>query len=143
MSIPTYDMARPLLLEYAREFVKGYTEAIDANYLDAKAVISGTPLYRELFPLYGRQLGVDLAIASFFTQIDFYLFFLDKPDAEIVAVRSAIAEGVGDFSSKWVSDTPVERRIQRVREYLGLGEAKVLQPAPSLDAINVCDVSIS
>ena len=38
---------------------------------------------------------------------------------------------------QWVADTPEERRIQRVREYLGLEGATVLQPAPFLDAINL------
>ena len=94
-------------------------------------------LIMKYFALCGRQLGVDLAIAVFYTQIDFYLFFLDKPDTEIVAVRSAIADATSGFGREWVADTPVERRIQRVREYLGLEEAMVLQPAPSLDAINV------
>ena len=137
MSIPTYDTARPLLLEYAGEFVKGYTEAIDANYSDAKAVISGAGLDDEYFPLYGRQLGVDLAIASFFTQIDFYLFFIDEPGIEIVAIRSALADATSGFGREWTFDTPDERRIQRAREYLGLEDARVLRPAPHLDAINV------
>jgi hypothetical protein len=137
VSIPTYDTARPLLLEYAAEFVKGYTEAIDANYSDTKAVISGAGLDDEYFPLYGRELGVNLGIASFFTQIDFYLFFIDEPGIEIVAIRSALADATSGFDREWTFDTPDERRIQRAREYLGLEDAKVLRPAPYLDAINV------
>jgi hypothetical protein len=137
MSIPTYDTARPLVLEYTKEFIKGYTETVDAHYANAKTVISGAGLDYDYFPLYGRQFGVDLAIAFFYTQIDFYLFFLDKPDTETVAARSAVADATSGFGREWVFDTPDERRIQRVREYLGLEEATVLQPAPSLDAINV------
>jgi hypothetical protein len=137
MSIPTYDTAIPPVLEYTREFIRGYTETVDAHYADAKTVISGAGFDRDYFPLYGRQLGVDLAVAVFYTQIDFYLFFLIKPDTEIVAARSAIADATSGFGREWVADTPDERRIQRVREYLGLEEATVLQPAPSLDAINV------
>jgi hypothetical protein len=137
MSIPTYDTARPLVLEYTKEFIKGYSETVDAHYADAKTVMSGAGLDRKYFPLYARKPGVDLAIAVFYTQIDFYLFFLDKPDTEIVAMRSAIADATSGFGLEWVADTPDERRIQRVREYLGLEEAAVLQPAPSLDAVNV------
>jgi hypothetical protein len=137
MSIPTYDTAQPLIVEYTREFINGYTETVDAHYAAAKTVISGAGLDHDYFPLYGRQLGVDLAIAVFYTQIDFYLFFLDEPGAEIVAARSAVADASSGFGREWVSDTPAERRIQRVREYLGVEEAAVLQPAPSLDAINV------
>lgn len=88
MSIPEFAEARPLLLEYAAEFLKGYNEAIDTNYPDVKAVILRTGFGENFFPLYGRRLGVDIAIASFYTQIDFYMFFLDKSDSEIVAVRS-------------------------------------------------------
>ena len=80
---------------------------------------------------------MDLAIAVFYTQIDFYLFFLNKPDTGIEVVRHEVAYNTNEFGVKWVSDTPDDRRIQRVREYLGLDEARVLQPAPTLDAINV------
>jgi hypothetical protein len=137
MSVPDFDEARALLLEYAAEFLKGYTEAVDANYPDAKDVIFRAGFGGSFFPLHGRRLGIDVAIASFYTQIDFYLFFLDKSDTDIVAARSVIAEAGGEFGLKWISDTPDDRRIRRAREYLGLGEAKVLQPAPYVDAVNV------
>ncbi len=137
MSIPTFDAARPLLLEYASEFVRGYKGTIDEYFSDTKRVILAAGRVREYFPLYGRQLGVDLAIAAFYTQIDFYLFFLDKPDTEIAAVRSAIADATSGFGWEWSSYAPDDRRIQKVKEYLGLEQLKVLQPAPSLDAINI------
>lgn len=137
MSVPEFDEARPLLLEYAVEFLKGYTEAIDTNYPDTKALISRAGFGDSFFPLYGRQLGTDIAIASFYTQIDFYLFFLDQSDIEIAAVRSAIAETGKEFGLRWVSDTPDDRRIRRVREYLGLEATEVLQPAPYVDAVTV------
>ena len=137
MSIPEFDAARRLLLEYAKEYVRGYTETIDAHFPEAKTIIFGAGRDQEYFPLYGRQLGVDLAIASFYTQIDFYLFFLDEPDIEMKAVRSAIAYNTQEFGLSWLSDTPEKRRIRRVKEYLGLQSARVLQPAPTLDAINI------
>jgi len=137
VSIPEFDEARPLLLEYAKEYIAAYTETIDAHFSEAKTVIFAAGRAHEYFPLYGRQLGVDLAIASFYTQVDFYLFFLDEPGAEIKAVRSLIADSPGEFSLSWLSDTPDKRRIQRVKEYLGLESAKVLQPAPNYDAINM------
>ena len=74
MSIPTYDTAQPLILEYAIEFIKGYTEAVDSNYREVKSLIAKARLDHDYFPLYRRQLGIDLAIAAFYTQIDFYLF---------------------------------------------------------------------
>ena len=80
---------------------------------------------------------MDLAIASFYTQIDFYLFFLDELGAEIRALRSAVAYNTEEFGLAWLSDTPEKRRIQRVKEYLGLENTKVLQPAPTWDAVNV------
>src|SRR5262245_53174587 len=122
MSIPTYDTARPLILEYTTEFIKGYIETVNSNYAEAKTLIAKAGLDHDYFPLYGRQLGVDLAIAAFYTQIDFYLFFLEKPNTEVVALRSAIADATSEFGLQWVADTPDERRIERVREYLGLEE---------------------
>jgi len=65
MSIPSYDTAAPLVLEYVKEFIKGYTETVDAHYAGAKRVISGAGLDHEYFPFYGRQLGVDLAVGVF------------------------------------------------------------------------------
>jgi hypothetical protein len=137
MSIPDFDEAKPLLLEYATEFLKGYTEAIDANYSDTKDLIFRAGFGDSFFPLYGRLLGVDIAIASFYTQIDFYLFFLDKSGIDISAARSATAETGGEFGLKWVYDTPDDRRTRRAREYLSLEEAEIIQPAPYVDAVNV------
>jgi len=141
VSIPTFDDARPRLLEYAREFIKGYTETIDVNFKRAKAVIFFAELNDEYFPLYGRQFGVDLAIAAFYTQIDFYIFFIEKPDTELVAVRSATAEGTREFGRNWTQHTPLDRRIRRVRKFLGIEGAKVLQPVLSLDAVNISGVN--
>ena len=137
MSIPEFDEAVPLLLEYAKEYIKTYAETIDAHFAEAKAVVFAAGRGHEYFPLYGRQLGVDLAIASFYSQVDFYLFFLDEPGLEIKAVRSIIANSPEEFSLSWLSDTPDKRRIQRVKEYLGLESARILQPGPSYDAINI------
>lgn len=137
MSIPDFHESLPLLREYTREFITGYTEVIDTHFQNAKAVIFGAGLGHDYFPLHGRQFGVDVAIAVFYSQIDFYLFFVDEPGKEIKAHRSVTAYNTEEFGLAWVSDTPDERRIQRVREYLGLEEAKILQPAPSLYAVNV------
>jgi hypothetical protein len=141
VSTPADETIESRVTEYAREFIKGYTESIDTHFQNAKNVISGAGLDYQYFPLYGRQLGVDLAIAIFYTQIDFYLFFLDKSDTEIEEVMHQEAYDTHEFGSTWVSETPAGRRIQRVREYLGLEEPNLLQPAPSLDAINIPSVN--
>jgi hypothetical protein len=104
-------------------------------------VILGAGLADEYFQLYGRKLGKNLAIAVFFTQIDFYLFFFDRPDTEIETIKSEVAHTTREFGLQWVSDTPGKLRIQRVREYLGLEEAKVLRPEPYSEAINIYDRS--
>ena len=137
MSLPDFDEAKNLLLKYATEFLKGYTEAVDTNYPDAKDTIIKAGFGDSFFPLYGRQLGMDVAIASFYTQVDFYMFFIDRSGTDITAARSVIAETGREFGLRWVSDTPDDRRIRRVKEYLGLGGAKILQPAPYIDAVNV------
>ena len=129
------------VIGYAREFIQGYMGAIDAHFRNAKNMILGAGLADEYFPLYGRKLGDDLAIAVFFTQIDFYLFFLDQPGTEIEAIRNEVAHNAGEFGMQWVSDTPRKLRIRRVIEYLGLEEAKLLRPARYSEAINIDDIN--
>jgi hypothetical protein len=124
VSTPTADDVRPQVLEYARAFIAGYSETIESHFLSPKIIISAAGLADEYFPLCGRKLGANLAIAVFYTQIDFYLFFLDKAGTEIEAVRSEVAYSGNEFGLTWVSDTPEKQRIQRVREYLGLGESR-------------------
>jgi hypothetical protein len=141
LSVPSDDDVRPLVLEYARAFIAGYSETIESHFPDPKTIISAAGLAGEYFPIYGRELGVNLAIAVFYTQIDFYLFFLDKSDTEIEAVRSEIAYNHNEFGLAWVSDTPEKRRIQRVREYLGLEESRVLQVSPFIDAVNISGIN--
>ncbi len=143
MSTPADEAIESRITEYAREFIKGYTESIDTHFQNAKNVISGAELGYQYFPLYGRQLGVDLAIAVFYTQIDFYLYFLDKPDTEIEKVGHQEAYDTHEFGSTWVSDTPAGRRIQRVSGYLGLDESRLLKIAPSLNAVNVPGVNFA
>ena len=141
MSTPADESIESRVTGYAREFIKGYTETIDAHFQDAKNVILGAGPADEHFPLYGRKLGEDLAVAVFFTQIDFYLFFLDRPDTEIETIRNEVAHNGREFGWQWVSDIPGKLRIQRVREYLGLEEAKVLRSVPHSEAININDIN--
>jgi hypothetical protein len=75
VSTPTADDVRPQVLEYARAFIAGYSETIESHFLSPKIIISAAGLADEYFPLCGRKLGANLAIAVFYTQIDFYLFF--------------------------------------------------------------------
>jgi hypothetical protein len=103
-------------------------------------MIAAAGLTAEYFPLYGRELGVNLAIAVFYTQGDFYLFFLEKEGTEIEIIRSAVAQNTNEFGIKWMSDTPEKQRIQRVLEYLRLDESKVLPAYPSLKAVNISGI---
>ena len=141
MSTPADESIESRVAGYAREFIQGYTDTIDAHFQNAKNVILGAGPVDKYLPLYGRKLGEDLAIAVFFTQIDFYLFFFDRSDAEIEAIRNEVADNTREFGRQWVSDTPGKRRIQRVREYLGLEEEKVLRPTPYSEAINIYDIN--
>jgi hypothetical protein len=141
VSKPADDDIRTRVLEYARAFIAGYSETIGAHFPYPKTVISAAGLADDYFPLCGRKLGVNLAIAVFYTQIDFYIFFLDKAGTEIEAVRSEVAYNGKEFGLTWVSDTPEKRRIQRVREYLRLEESRVLQAVPSIYAVNISGVN--
>jgi hypothetical protein len=137
VSAPGNDTTESRIAEYAREFIRGYTKTIDEYFSDVKTVIFRSGRGREYLPLYGRQLGVDIAIAVFYTQIDFYLFFLDKKNTEIETIRSEVANDLSGFGWEWTSYAPARRRIQRVRELLGLEESEVLQLAPSVAAANI------
>jgi hypothetical protein len=137
VSEPGNDTAESRIAEYAKEFIKGYTGTIDEYFSDAKRIILESGRGRDYLPIYGRQLGVNISIAVFYTQIDFYLFFLDKTGTEIETVRSEVATDTSGFGWEWTSYAPANRRIQRVREHLGIEESELLQLAPSLDAINI------
>src|SRR5580692_10626243 len=106
MNLPGEDEVTPRLIAYARAFLSGYCETIDRHFQDPKAMIAAAGLTAEYFPLYGRELGVNLAIAVFYTQGDFYLFFLDKEGTEIEIIMSAVAQNTNEFGIKWMSDTP-------------------------------------
>ncbi len=137
MSTPTGDTTEARLLEYAREFIRGYSQAIDTNYPNAKTFIHEAGLNHDYFPLYGRELGVDVAISAFFTKADFYLFFLGEYGVEIKRYEDGSANDASEFSKDWTFNTPDEQRIQKIKEYLGLKEANTLRITPYCDAINI------
>ena len=41
MSTPAAETIESKITEYAREFIRGYTESIDTHFQNAKSVISG------------------------------------------------------------------------------------------------------
>jgi hypothetical protein len=136
VSTPADETTEAYLLDYGREFIRGYDYALDTNYPEVVKFIGESGLAGDYFPLYGRQLGVNVAMAMFLAEADFYVFFLDEPGVGMKILKIDSAAGRGDFGSEWTISTPEERRIHRVKEYLGLEGAHLLQVAPFADFFN-------
>jgi hypothetical protein len=113
------------LKEYANEYIRGYTEAIDDNYAYVKQTLLqlGLEVPTHL-PLYNRALGVDVALAALCTPDDFYVFFLRKPGVIFTDLR--YAQDARDLDRTWSVHTQYDIRVDRVKTFLGLADAKIL-----------------
>lgn len=121
--------AEEKLTEYARAFIQSYCAAIDENFAATKQEILDRGLRRDLFSLYAREVGRNVALVALTTNDDFYLFFIDESGAAIKLLQQAgAAEG---FGREWTFNTPYDKRVRRVMEHLGLSDDQVL------DCVNV------
>lgn len=110
---------------YATFFIRGYHEALDANFNETVNEILAQGLGRKHLPLYGRAPGRDTGLAALTTEDDFYLLFLDDPNgAPIRWTQAGESEGYG---RDWTFSTPYDRRTRKVREHFGLGDSQVLE----------------
>src|SRR5437773_8341765 len=106
------------LTGYATEFIRGYSEALDQSYADTVQKVVETGFGSALFPLYCREFGKDVAVASLFTANDFYLFFVDARNTTFVVWKDG--DEASDFSQEWALTAPSGKRVERVKEYLGI-----------------------
>lgn len=142
MSTPADSTTEERVLEYAREFIRGYTEAIDSNFAAVKTFLDEVGLSRDYFQLYGRQVGADVAIAAFISPADFYMFFLDERGAEIKACADTHTINLSEFSQEWTFGTPHDQRVQKVKDYLGLGEARLFSVGPFSDVLSISGANV-
>ena len=133
----TYEDVDARLLAYAKEFVRGYTEAVDGYHSEVNAEVSESEYAFNLFPLYRREVGVDTALAAFFTPCDFYLFFLDRPNTDVLVWKEIDPESQSGFDRDWTFNAPVSRRYHDVRTYLGIEAAPLLHIAPHTDGVAI------
>jgi hypothetical protein len=113
------------LQAYATGFIRGYSEALDKNYVNAVQNIREMGLEPSFFPLYGREPGKNIALAVLFTDYDFYMFFL-QAEGTLIKVSTAVGDAEG-FGRDWTFNTPSDRRLERVREHLGITGDTTLQ----------------
>jgi hypothetical protein len=117
------------LRAYATEFIRGYNDAVERNYPNAKLAASQIDFIPILFPLVSRELGRDVALAVLHTPNDLYIFFLHGEGQDILVLKeTGEAEG---FGADWTYNTPDEKRMKRVRNYLGLTDE------PVFDDVNI------
>jgi len=112
------------VVAYAQALLRSYRAAVEANFGALARELELLGQCSALFPLYGRQVGLDTGLVLFSGEVDFYLFFIDEPGVGLTTWRHAA--GDDGFDREWTFNTPDEMRARVVREQLGLGEEDVL-----------------
>jgi hypothetical protein len=115
------------LIGYATEFIKGYSEALDNNYPDVTREIREIGLGNAFFPLYHRELGKGIQLAVLSTDYDFYMFFIEGHGTPVKVF--AVPEAAEGFDRDWTTNTPDDKRAERVKGYLGITDSPTLQLA--------------
>lgn len=69
------------------------------------------------------------------TKFDFFMFFLDEPGVEIEIYEDA--SDVSEFGRNWTLNTPIDQRIRKVKEHLGIEGAKIVRMTRGSDVLNV------
>ncbi|MFE1989188.1 hypothetical protein [Streptomyces mirabilis] len=108
---------------YAAAYLEAYGSALDKNFPGLRGELNGLGLASSFFPLYGRQVGRDVALAVMTTPWDFYLFFLDEPES---ALRQWREGELAHFNRNWTFDKLDESRQEEVQNYLGLTASEVI-----------------
>lgn len=114
------------LRAYATELIRGYSEALDKNYPAVTRKIREIGFGPSFFPLYRRELGTDVALAVLSTDSDFYMFFIEAPDS-VIEIFTVPRDADG-FDQDWTSSTPDDKRLERVKDYLGIADRPTLLP---------------
>jgi hypothetical protein len=117
--------AEPKLKEYAGSFIRGYSEALDKNFPDATRKMRQMGLAHAFFPLYGRALGKNVAIAVLTTDHDFFMFFVEAKDT-LIKVHSTAGDAEG-FDREWTFNMPYDKRSEQAKDYLRIADSPTLQ----------------
>jgi hypothetical protein len=114
------------LRAYATELIRGYSEALDKNYPAVTREIRKIGFGSSFFPLYRRELGKDVALAVLSTDGDFYMFLVEALDS-VIDIFTVPRDAHG-FDQDWTSSTPYDKRVERVKDYLGIANRPTLLP---------------
>src|SRR5918994_2059444 len=94
------------LQAYSTGYIKGYSDAVGKNYVNAVQKILEMGLESSFFPLYRREPGKNVALAVLFTDHDFYMFFIQAEGTLIKALISK--EGAEEFDRDWTFNVPYD-----------------------------------
>jgi hypothetical protein len=106
------------LIEFASEYIKSYTDALNQNFSDTVEALKFSNLIEKHLPLYGRTLGVDCSIASFIASASLQIFFLRETNTEIRTLK--IDRESPKFNQRWTLETPSHIRKREAAELLGI-----------------------
>lgn len=113
--------AEPKLVAFANAFLPAYTEAIDENWSQVRDEAQQLDALHDLFPLYGRALSEDVAIAACRGGLFFYIYWVRR--------RGVAIEGWADkeeFDKAWLDRTSEDTQQAQIREALGLSHQEIL-----------------
>ena len=110
--------AEQKLRAYTAAYLDAYQRTLEQHYADALHEVQGMGRASEFFPLHGRTLGTNLALTALTTPCDFFLFFLDVPDA--TATRWQYSWPSEGFSQAWTMQSPNAKALDHVRKHLQL-----------------------
>lgn len=113
---------------YAGAFLGGYKQVINKHFKSVHQQTQQLGLDNKLFPLFDKEIGQTTSLAVFYTEFDFFLFFLNETNQ---ALHSIQLPKTPEFNQDWAFDTPHEIKQTRVKEYLGITAKDIL-----------CEVSI-
>jgi hypothetical protein len=122
------------LISYATEYLRSYTETVYNNFPGVFQQISELGKEATYFPLHGRRLGEDTAIAVLFTSSDFYMFFLADPKTTIARLEDGDLDA---FTSDWTRDTPTDLRIEEVRDALDISTDSIIRLDRNTECVNI------
>jgi hypothetical protein len=92
------------LIEFATEYIKSYTDALNRNFGATVETLKSNNLIRRYLPLCDCTLGVNCSIAAFIASASLQIFFLRDTNTEIRA--SKIARESPEFNQRWTLETP-------------------------------------
>jgi hypothetical protein len=112
------DETHQKLVAFAEGYLAGYETAVDEHFDDLLVVARQLRESERVFPLYGRRIGVDTAVAALLTSTCLQVFLVEQPASSVLMFQEAPDDP--DFNQGWLLRTTDEIRARQAREFLGL-----------------------